>query len=85
MVLNYTDWSFLSVYFWTEWGFTCLCGLALALATLISIGVLMRAGLDFVTFGAFEIFRLGVGGGISPGQLLRTWTSLTLWPLSSGG
>lgn len=70
------------VLFCTVLGFALLRGFPLALTILMTFGGLIRADSVFV---ALVGLRCWVEGGFPPGQLLKTWTSLTLWPLSSGG
>lgn len=60
----------------------------LALSILTCRRALRCIGLGFVALGALAGFGVTVGaeGRLSPpGQALKTWTSLTLRPLSSGG
>lgn len=71
-MVDYTDLLFLAMDFCGGWDFAFLSGLALTLAILMTFGALMRAGLDFVAFGALEILGLCVGEGFPPGQLLKT-------------
>lgn len=62
--------------------------LALALSILTCRRLLRWFGLGLVALGALAGFGVTVGieGRLSPpGQALKTWTSLTLRPLSSGG
>lgn len=60
----------------------------LALSILTCRRALRCIGLGFVALGALAGFEVTVGveGRLSPpGQALKTWTSFTLRPLSSGG
>lgn len=79
---NHTDFLFFVVLFCTVLGFTVLLCLPLALTILMTFGGRIRADSVFVALVGFGCW---IEGGFSPGQLLKTWTSLTLWPLSSGG
>lgn len=69
-------------------GLGLLRSLDLALSILACWYPLRCIGFGLVALGAFASFGVAVGAGGSlspPGQTLKTWTSLTLRPLSSGG
>lgn len=67
-------------------GFGFLRSLDLALSILTCRRPLRCIGLGLVALGALAGFGVGAAGRLSPpGQALKTWTSLTLRPLSSGG
>lgn len=84
LLQNHTDFLFFMAIFCTVLGFAPLRDLPVAfLSTLLMIfGGLTRAD---SAFGALVGLGCCAEGDFPPGQLLKTWTSLTLWPLSSGG
>lgn len=52
----------------------------------LSAGTFERLGLGFFTFWGLRATTTFLPGGeMLSGQDVKTWTSLTLWPLSSGG
>lgn len=71
MFHDHTDFCYLVLGFCTKWDFVCLRDLGLALVVL-SFGAVTRTSLDFLLFGALEIFGFWESGGCSPGQLLKT-------------
>lgn len=69
-------------------GLGLLRSLDLALNILGGWWPLRCIGFGLVALGAFASFGVAVGAGgrlSPPGQTLKTWTSLTLRPLNSGG
>lgn len=80
----HTVFLFFVVLFCTVLGFTVLLGLPLALTILMTFGGRIRWDSVFVALVGFGCW---IRGGFSPGQLLKTWTSLTseFWWVATGG